>query len=154
MASHTPDIDPRRAAAVAAWSMDLAIRATRTSGGTVPEWAATVAELLRHWSQQLGPGGAAAGLAGQARTPGVLDTSARLGVLAGGCGPAAPLSTHPLLIWLRLRFGIRRCLACGRLGQGSLQPASLLVPPQLARTWWCVDRQACRARRLRRSGSR
>ncbi len=63
-------------------------------------------------------------------------------------------SAYPLATRLRLRFGVRRCLACGRLGQGSLQPASLLVPPQLARTWRCVDRLACRTRRLERSGPR
>jgi hypothetical protein len=55
---------------------------------------------------------------------------------------------------LRLFIGVHRCLACGRIGQGSLQPANLLVPPQLARTWRCIDRLACRTRRLQRSGPR
>jgi hypothetical protein len=64
------------------------------------------------------------------------------------------LSAHSLGTWLRLRFGVRRCLACGRIGRSSLEPASLLVPLQLARTWRCVDRPACRTRRLQRSGSR
>lgn len=75
-------------------------------------------------------------------------------LLAGGVEGAAPPSANSLGIWLRLRFGVRRCLACGRLGQGSLQPAGLLVAPQLARTWWCVDRLACRMRRLQRSDPR
>jgi hypothetical protein len=67
---------------------------------------------------------------------------------------APRLSAYPLGTWLRLRFGVHRCLACGRLGQDSLQPASLLVAPEVARTWRCVDRTACRLRRLRRSRSR
>jgi len=54
--------------------------------------------------------------------------------------PVARLSVHPLSTWLRLRFGLRRCLACGLLGWGGLQPASPLVPAQLARTCRCVDR--------------
>jgi hypothetical protein len=53
------------------------------------------------------------------------------------------LPVYPLHTRLRLRFGVHRCLACGRIGQGSLQPASLLVPPQVARTWRCADRLAC-----------
>jgi len=64
--------------------------------------------------------------------------------------PVARLSAHPLSTWLRLRFGLRHCLACGLLGWGGLQPASPLVPPQLARTWRCVDRLNCRTNRLRR----
>jgi hypothetical protein len=67
---------------------------------------------------------------------------------------APRLSAYPLSTRLRLRFGIHRCLACGRIGQGSLQPASLLVPPHAARTWWCVDRLVCRMRRLERSDLR
>jgi hypothetical protein len=64
------------------------------------------------------------------------------------------LSVYPLGTWLRLRFGVRRCLACGRLGQGSLQPANLLVPPHVARTWRCVDLHTCRRRRTSREGRR
>jgi hypothetical protein len=144
------DLDARVAAATAAWAVELAILATRISGDEVPGWAGTVAELLRDWSGQLGPGRCAAGQAGTARTPGVLAAPPRMGVLAGSPGPAAPLPTYPLATWLRMRLGVRRCLACGQLGNRSLQPAHPLVPPAKARTWRCTDRPACRQRRLRR----
>lgn len=153
-AAAAPDVDAQVAAATAAWAVELAIRATRTSGEQVPGWAGTVAELPHDWSQQLGPGGRAAGQAGTARTPGVFTAPPRLGVLAGSCVPAAPLPTHPLLTWARLRFRVRRCLACGRLGNRSLQPAHPLVSPARARTWSCADRLACRQRRVRREPDR
>jgi hypothetical protein len=148
-AAAAPDVDAQAAAAAAAWAVELAIQATRISGEQVPGWAGTIAELLRDWSQQLGPDGRATGLAGTARTPGVFAAPPRMGVLVGSCVPAAPLLTHPLLTWARLRFGVRRCLACGRLGNPTLQPAHPLVSPAKARTWSCVDRVACRQRRLR-----
>jgi hypothetical protein len=143
-------MDAGLAVATAASAVELAIRMVAVSGAEVPDWAGTVAGLLAGWSQQLGPGGWTAGQAGSARTPGVVQAPARLGVLARSPGPAAPLSTHPLAMWLRLRFGLRRCLACGQLGNGSLQPAHPLVLPARARTWRCVDRPACQERRLRR----
>jgi hypothetical protein len=149
-AAAAPDVDARAAAATAAWAVELAIRASRTSGEQVPGWAGTVVELLHDWSRQLGSGGWAVGQAGTAKTPGVLDAPLRLGVLDGSCVPAAPLPTHPLLTWARLRFGVRRCLACGRLGNRSFQPAHALLSPARARSWRCVDRLACRQRRLRR----
>ncbi len=148
------EVDARVAAATAAWAVELAIRATRISGEQVPGWAGAVAELLHDWSRQLVTNGWAAGLAGMARTPGVADAPSRLGVVAGSFSPAAPPPAHPLLTWLRLRFGVRRCLACGRLGNGTLQPAHPLVSPARARTWTCVDRLVCRQRRLRREPDR
>jgi hypothetical protein len=144
------DVDPKVAAAFAAWATELAIQVTRTRGEQVPGWAGTVVELLDDWSQQLGPGGRTAGQAGTARTPGVLQAPVRLGVLAGGVMPAAPPSVNPLLTWLRLRVGLRRCLACGHLGNRNLQPAHPLVPPARARTWACVDRLSCRRQRRQR----
>jgi hypothetical protein len=68
--------------------------------------------------------------------------------------PAAPLRTHPLLTWLRLRLGVRRCLACGRLGNRSLQPAHPLLSPATARTWRCNDRDGCRRHRTRQERGR
>jgi hypothetical protein len=150
-AAAAPDVDARVAAAAAAWAVELAIRATRTNGEQVPGWAGTVVELLHDWSGQLGP---AAGQAGTARTPGVLDAPPRLGVLAGSCVPAARPPTYPLATWLRLRLGVRRCLACGRLGDRTLQTAHPLVSPAKSRTWRCVDQLACRQRRLRREPDR
>jgi hypothetical protein len=149
------DLDAELAVATAATAVQVAIRTATRTGCVVPEWARPVAGLLQDWSGQLERGGWAAGQAGTAGTAG-MPQGASLGtaVLAYAVVPAAPLPTHPLLTWLRLRWGVRRCLACGRLGQGSLQPANLLVPPQLARTWRCVDRLACRTRRLRRSDPR
>jgi len=128
----------------------VAIRTAALTGDVVPDWAGTVAGLLEGWSQQFGPGGAA-GQAGTARTPGALDAPSRKGVVASAVVPAVLPPTYPLLTWPGLRLGVRRCLACGRIGRGSLDPASLLVPPQFARTWRCVDRPACRTRRLQRS---
>lgn len=131
----------------------VAIRTVALAGDVVPDWAGTVAGLLEDWSQQLGPGGAAAGQAGTARTPGVLDAPSRKGVLASSDVLAVPLPAHPLLVWLRLRLGVRCCLACGRLGHSGLEPAHPLVPPAWARTWRCSDRDGCRQRRTRREGS-
>ena len=147
-------LDAGLAVATAVSAVQLAIRTAAITGDRVPDWAATVAGLLEDWSQQLGPGGPTAGQAGTARTPGVLAAPVRMGVLAGGVVPAAPLSAHPLLTRLRLRFGVHRCLACGRLGQGGLEPASPLVAPAAARTWRCNDRVGCRRRRTRREGRR
>lgn len=143
-------VDAQVAAATAAWAVELAIQATRTSGDEVPGWAGMVAELLHGWSRQLGPGGWTAGQAGTASTPEAPHAPVRMGVLAGAVVPAALPSTHPLATWLRLRLGVRRCLACGRLGNRSLQPAHPLVSPARARTWRCVDRPACQGRRRRR----
>jgi hypothetical protein len=92
-----PGGEVRVAAAAAAWAVEVAIQASRSSGAVVPGWAETAAELLREWSGQLDQGGWAAGQAGTARTPGALGAPWRLGVLAGSCVPAAPLPTHPLL---------------------------------------------------------
>ncbi len=147
-------LDAGLAVETAASAVRVAIRTAALTGDVVPEWAGTVAGLLEGWSQQFGPGGPAAGRAGTARTPGALDAPSRKGVVASAVVPAAPPPTRPLLTWARLRFGLRRCLACGRIGRGSLEPAGLLVPPQVARTWRCVDRLTCRTRRLQRSESR
>src|SRR6266545_6937221 len=142
-------------AATAASALELALRTAAVSGAEVPDWAGTVAGLLEDWSQQFEPGGPTAGQAGTARTAGMpqrppLGTA----VLARSVVPAAPLSAHPLLTWLRLRLGVRRCLACGRPGNRSLQPAHPLVSPARARTWRCTDRVGCRRRRIRREGCR
>jgi hypothetical protein len=147
-------LDAGLAVATAVSAVRVAIRTAVITGDEVPDWARTVAGLLEDWSQQLEPGGQAAGQAGTARTPGVLEVPARKGVLAGSCLPAAPLPAHPLLTWLWLRLGVRRCLACGRLGQGGLEPASPLVSPARARTWRCIDRVGCRHRRISREGRR
>lgn len=153
-ASTVPGVEVRVAAAAAAWVVEVAIQASRSSGDAVPGWAETAAELLREWSGQPGSGGWTAGQAGTARTPGALGASWRLGVLDGSCVPAAPPSTHPLLTWARLRFGVRRCLACGRLGGRSLQPAHPMVSPARARTWRCTDRDGCRQRRTSQEARR
>jgi hypothetical protein len=154
-AAAAPELDARVAAATAAWAVELAIQATRTSGEQVPGWAGTVAELLHDWSQQLRPGGWAAGQAGTARTAGIPQL-APLGttVLARAVVPAASLSARPLATWLRLRLGVRRCLACGQLGNRSLQPAHPSVSPARAWTWRCTDRVGCRRRRTSREGRR
>jgi hypothetical protein len=147
-------LDAGLAVETAVSAVRVAIRTAALAGDLVPDWAGTVAGLLEDWSQQFGPGGAAAGQAGTARTSGVLDAPWRKGVLAGSDVPAVPLPAHPLLVWLRRRVGVRRCLACGRLGNRSLAPAHPLVSPAWARTWRCSDREGCRQRRTRREGSR
>jgi len=148
-------VDAGLAAGAAALAVQRAIRAAATAGAEVPAWAGTVVRLLDDWSGQLDRQGAPrAGLAGTGRIPGAW-WRAPCGVLEGAGVPAVPLSAHPLATWLRLRFGVRRCLACGQLGfYGSLQPASPLVAPAKARTWRCADRLGCRRRRLRREGRR
>lgn len=147
-------LDAGLAVATAASAVQVAIRTAALTGDEVPAWAGTVAELLHDWSQQLGPGERAAGQAGAVRASGAWWRASRGGVLEGDVASAAPLSTQPLTTWLRLRFGVRRCLACGRLGNRSLQPTHPLVSPARAQTWSCVDRLACRQRRLRREPDR
>jgi hypothetical protein len=142
-------LDAGLAVETAVSAVRVAIRTAALTGEGVPDWAGTVAGLLEGWSEQFGPGGVA-GRAGTARMPGALDAPSRKGVLASAVVPAAPPPTRPLLGWARLCFGVRRCLACGRIGRGSLEPAGLMVPPRVARTWRCVDRLACRTRRLQR----
>ena len=148
-------VDLEQAAATAARATELAIQVAKTTGAEVPAWAGTVVRLLDDWAGQLeGQGGPRAGLAGTGRIPGAW-WRAPCGVLEGAGVPAVPLSAHPLATWLRLRFGVRRCLACGQLGfYGSLQPASPLVAPARARTWRCRDQLACRRRRLGRGEPR
>jgi hypothetical protein len=143
------------AVATAVSAVELAIRTAAITGDGVPGWAGAVAGLLEDWSQQLGRGGGAAGQAGTARTARMLRR-APLGtaVLARFVVPAAPLSARPLVTWLRLRLGVRRCLACGQAGNRSLQPAHPLVSPARARTWRCTDRLGCRRRRTRREERR
>jgi hypothetical protein len=147
-------LDAGLAVETAVSAVRVAIRTAVLTGDVVPDWAGTVAGLLEDWSQQFGPGGAAAGQAGTARTSGVLDAPSRKGVLAGSDVLAVPLPAHPLLVWLRLHFGLRRCLACGRLGNRSLEPAHPLISPAWARTWRCGDRDGCRQRRTSWEGSR
>ncbi len=148
-------VDVGLAVTSAAWAVQRAVRAAAAAGAEVPGWAETAVGLLDAWAGQLqGQGGSRAGLAGAGRASGAW-WRAPGGVLEGDRVPAAPLSAHPLGTWLRLRFGLRRCLACGRLGgYGSLQPASPLVPPAWARTWRCGDQLACRRRRLGRGAPR
>ena len=147
-------LDAGQAVATAASAVELAIRTALITGDEVPDWAGMVAGLLEDWSQQLEPGGPAAGQAGAVRVPGASWPTSRARVLAGDEASAVPLSAHPLVTWLRLRLGVHRCLACGRLGQGSLEPASPLVSPARARTWRCTDRLGCRRRRTSREERR
>jgi hypothetical protein len=92
------DVDPKVAAAFAAWATELAGRAAwigcRT---TVPEWVGTAAELLYDWAAGLPWADGQVGTAGQAGT----THSARVagthgaflgGMLAGMGLPAAPPS--------------------------------------------------------------
>jgi hypothetical protein len=147
-------LDAGLAVETAVSAVRVAIRTAALTGDVVPKWAGTAAGLLEDWSQQFGPEGAAARQAGTARTPGALDAPSRKGVLPWSCVLAAPLPAHPLLTWARLRFGLRRCLACGRLGNRSLQPAHPLVSPARARTWRCTDRDGCHQRRAHQEARR
>jgi hypothetical protein len=56
-----------------------------------------------------------------------------------------------LQVTTQARAGLHRCLACGRVGIRGFAAASPLVLPHQVRTWRCVDRLACRTRRLQRS---
>ncbi len=146
--------DAGLAVETAATAVRAAILTAALSGTGVPDWAETITVLLEDWSRQLDQGGRAAGQAGTARTPGALDAPSRKGVVAEGHVLAAPLPAHPLLTWARLRFGVRRCLACGRLANRSLQPTHPLVSLARARTWRCADRDCCRQRRTSREARR
>jgi hypothetical protein len=92
------DVDPKVAAAFAAWATELAGRAAWTSGRTTtPEWVGTAAEMLYDWAAGLPWANGQAGTAGQAGTTqptGVTGThGAFLGGMLAGMGlPAAPPS--------------------------------------------------------------
>jgi hypothetical protein len=92
------DVDPKVAAAFAAWATELAGRAAWISGrATTPEWVGTAAELLYDWAAGLPWANGQARTAGQAGSPtttGVAGThGAFLGGMLAGMGlPAAPPS--------------------------------------------------------------
>ena len=88
------------------------------------------------------------------RVPGASWRTPGAGAPAADAAPAALLFAHPLLTWLRLRLGVRRCLACGQAGNRSLQPTHPSVLPARAQTWRCTDRVGCRWRRTIREGYR
>jgi len=125
-----------------------AARAANAAGVEIPEWAGSAEWMFDDHAWCL------------TRQPPVLSGQSEpafrpeLAVSAVPVVSVRLLPVHPLLTWLRLRLGVRRCLACGRLGQGSLEPASLLVPLARARTWRCTDRLGCRRRRTRRDAGR
>src|SRR6266496_3326723 len=95
------DVDPKVAAAFAAWATELAGLAAWVSGRTsTPEWVGTAAELLYDWAAGLPWANGQAGTAGQAGTTlptGVAGThGAFLGGMLAGMGlPAAPPSPPP-----------------------------------------------------------
>src|SRR6266542_4979054 len=95
------DVDPKVAAAFAAWATELAGLAAWVSGRTsTPEWVGTAAELLYDWAAGLPGANGQAGTAGQAGTTlptGVAGThGAFLGGMLAGMGlPAAPPSPPP-----------------------------------------------------------
>jgi hypothetical protein len=141
--------------AYAAWLFLLAsrlaqqaARAANAAGVEIPEWAGSAEWMFddHAWCLTRQP----PALSGQSERAFRLE----LAVSTVPVVSVRLLPVHPLLTWLRLRFGIRRCLACGRLGQGNLRPAHPLVSPARARTWWCTDRLGCRRRRTRREGRR
>src|SRR6266511_336349 len=92
------DVDPKVAAAFAAWATELAGRAVWISGrAKAPEWVGTAAELLYDWAAGLPWAKGQVGTAGRAGTPtttGVEGThGAFLGGMLAGMGlPAAPPS--------------------------------------------------------------
>jgi hypothetical protein len=90
------DVDPKLAAAIAAWATVLAMQAIYASGDEVPGWVGTVVASLYDWSDRLARAeGQARGTAGQADT--TQPTSAAgahgaflRGVLSGAMAPVAP----------------------------------------------------------------
>jgi hypothetical protein len=93
------DVDPKVAAAFAAWATELAGRAAWTSGRTtVPEWVGTAAELLYDWAAGLPWANGQVGTAGQAgntQSTGVEGThSAFLGACSRAWGCRPPRRPH------------------------------------------------------------
>src|SRR6266536_615090 len=93
------DVDPKVAAAVAAWATEVTARAVWTASGTkTPGWIAMVVALLDDLAEQLAQAhGRMAGTAGQAGTTTPTSTAGAHGaflreVLAGQAAPAAPPS--------------------------------------------------------------
>jgi hypothetical protein len=125
-----------------------AARAANAAGVEIPEWAGSAECMFDYhaWCLTRQP----PALRGQAEP--ALQPEPAVSTVPVVSMPR--LSAHPLGTWLRLRFGMHRCLACGRLGNRSLQPAHPMVSPARARTWWCTDRIGCRRRRTSREGRR
>jgi hypothetical protein len=96
------DVDPKMAAAVAAWATEVTARAVWTASGIQTSgWIAMVVALLDDLAVQLAlADGQAVGIAGQAGTikpTGMIGAHGAFlwGVLAGRVAPAAPPSPPP-----------------------------------------------------------
>jgi hypothetical protein len=96
------DVDPKVAAAVAAWATEVTARAVWTASGIqTPGWIAMVVALLDDLAVQLAQAdGETVGIPGQAGTitpTGTVGAHAAFlwGVLAGRVAPAAPPSPSP-----------------------------------------------------------
>ncbi len=96
------DVDPKVAAAVAAWATQVVARAVWTaSGSEMPGWIAMVVALMDDLAAQLAHGdGQAVEAAGQAGTSTLTSTAGAhgallRGVFAGRLAPAAPPSPPP-----------------------------------------------------------
>jgi hypothetical protein len=144
------DVDPKVAAAFAAWATELAGRAAWISGrATVPEWIGTAAELLYDWAAGLPWANGQVGTAGQAGTihsTGVAGThGAFLGGMLAGVGlPAAPPSPPPKTgrtlpnqrRAARLAVGVADALAAAlRAGDAEQAARCLVAFEQASRTY-------------------
>ncbi|SRR6266536_3314177 len=94
-------VDPKVAAAFAAWLTELAGRAVFASRrARVPEWVGTAAELLYDWAEEVPWANGEVGTAGQAGTTQPARAAGLHGgflgdVLAEHLAPAAPPSSPP-----------------------------------------------------------
>jgi hypothetical protein len=92
------DVDPKVAAAFAAWATELAGRAVWVSGRTtVPEWVGTAAELLYDWAAGVPWANGQVGMAGQAGIPTTTGVAGTHGAFLGGMLAATPPSSSDQL---------------------------------------------------------
>jgi len=101
MSDSMVDVDPKLAAAIAAWATDLAAQAVYNSGAEVPGWVGTVVAALYDWAERLARAASqAVGAAGQVgitqptSAAGAYGAFLR-GVLCGDMAPAAPPPPPP-----------------------------------------------------------
>ncbi len=137
--------------AYAAWRFLLAsrltqqaIRAAGAAGLETPGWAGSAEWMFDYHAWYLASRPPASRRQAEAAVS--AEPAGSLFPIVSTRVPLATAATAPA------RFGLHRCLACGRIGIRGFVAASPLVLPHQARTWRCVDRLACRTRRLERSG--
>ena len=131
---------------LASLSARRAIRTAAAVGLEIPGWAGSAEWMFDYQAWCLARRAPALGRPSETVAP--PEPAGSLFPVVSAPEPLTTAATTPA------RLGLHRCLACGRIGISGFAAASPLLLPHQARTWRCVDRLACRTRRLQRSDPR